>query len=208
MGYLAPLDIIQRMYETNPSAAFRIDTNGANLLHLACLNGASYDCIDYILSQTAAVSSSSRRGDDEDLATRLDADNKCALHLAVDFACICRKPDDAHVRVHLNTVYDEEQHQPIYSTSVIQRVIWAAPEMLNARDSNDGGDTPIDLVQNIKAETSTVLKDHDEYQRLDEIYKVLLRASIEYYIRRKRVWEEDGHENQKKNHSQEGSKQI
>ena len=91
MGYLAPLDIIQRMYETNPSAAFRIDTNGANLLHLACLNGASYDCIDYILSQTAAVSSSSRRGDDEDLATRLDADNKCALHLAVEFACKTRR---------------------------------------------------------------------------------------------------------------------
>ena len=148
MGNLASLDNAcgqpsvprQRMYQTNPSAAFKIYTNGANPLHIACLNGLSYGCLECIISQTKAVGSTIR-GDD--LATKLDHDKRCTLHHAVEFACMGRKPDDAHIRACLNAAYDEEQHQPSYLMSVIQGVIWGAPKMLNAQD-NDTGDTPID----------------------------------------------------------------
>jgi hypothetical protein len=66
--------------------------------------------------------------------------------------------------------------------SHIKRVIRAAPEMIHAQD-NCGSNTPMDLAQELKAETNTALEEH---QRLDEIYTALHRASIEYYMRRKR----------------------
>jgi hypothetical protein len=199
LGFLAPLDIIQRMYQTNPAAAFIIDDCGANPLHIACLNGASYDNIDYILSQeTAAPASATSRGVGHSLlATELDHDNRCALHHAVEFACLDTKPLAVYprTRVHLNTA-DEEEQEHQYSSShlrVIRRVIQAAPEMMNARDKNFEGNTPIDLVQIVKFDKANTAS-KEEYQRLDEIYKLLLRASIEYYTRTKREWEEAGYE--------------
>ena len=187
MGYLAPLDIIQRMYQINPAAAFALDSNGANALHIACLNGTSYDCIDYILSETEATEVS-RPG--EHLATKLDLDGRCALHHAVEFACVFQKDDMNTCSLSYTTDGEEQSY-----LRVIQRVIRAAPEMLHAQD-NCGSNTPMDFVQELKAETNIASEEH---QRLDEIYKVLHRASIEYYMRRKREWEENGYQ-KKKNH--------
>jgi hypothetical protein len=66
--------------------------------------------------------------------------------------------------------------------SHIKRVKRAAPQILYAQD-NCRSNTPMDLVQELEAETNTASEDH---QRLDEIYTALHRASIEYYMRRKR----------------------
>ena len=66
--------------------------------------------------------------------------------------------------------------------------------MYDAQD-NCRSNTPMDLVQELEAETNTASEEH---QRLDEIYKVLHRASIEYYMRRKREWEENGYQKRKR----------
>ena len=192
-GYLAPLDIIQSLYQITPAAAFDFDNNGANALIIACLTGASYDCIDYILSETATEVS--RPG--ENLATKLDHDGRCALHYAVEFACVNRE-DDVYT-CDLSTSTDGEQQSYL---RVIQRVLWAAPDMLNAQDKY-GGDTPIDFVQDLKAKTNSASAEH---QRLDEICKILRRASIEYYMRKKSEWEEDGYQNKIKTKSKSKSK--
>ena len=188
VGFLAPLDIIEHMYQINPAAAFETDNSGANVLHIACLNGASYDCIDYILSQEQVVGVARRQG--EDLATQLDHEGSCALHHAVEFACIGREDAVSYAasRHDLKTTTDEDEEDQQSYLSVIQRVIRAAPQMINAQ-YNDGKATPIDIVQYIKADTNTASKEY--LTRLEDIYHVLLRASIELYMTRKKAWEED-----------------
>jgi hypothetical protein len=39
IGYLAPFDIIQSVYQINPVAAFELDKDEANTLRIACLYG-------------------------------------------------------------------------------------------------------------------------------------------------------------------------
>ena len=176
MGFMAPLDIIQHLYQSNPASIFETDDYGASVLHIACINSASDTCIDYILSQTGV--------NERELATKLDRDDRCALHHAVECACFGRE-DSLHTRSYLNTT-DEEKESYL---NVIRRVIRAAPEMLNKYDNESL--TPIDMVQRIKVDTSTtVIK---EYQRLDEIYQVLQKASVAYYRERKRAWEKSGY---------------
>jgi hypothetical protein len=175
LGFMPPLDIIQQIYQTNPASIFETDDFGASVLHFACINGTSYTCIDYILSQTGV--------NERELATKLDRDKRCALHHAVEYACLGRE-DALHARSYLNTSNEERESY----LNVIRRVIRAAPEMLNQYDKEYG--TPIDMVQLIKVHTSTVSQ---EYQRLDEIYQVMRRASTTLYRKWKRVWETKGH---------------
>ena len=176
LGYMPPLDIIQQIYQINPASVFEIDDYGASVLHIACINGASYICIDYILSLKGV--------NERQLGTTLDCDKRYALHHAVEYACLGRE-DAIHARSYLNTTNEEKESY----LNVIRRVIRAAPEMLNQYDDKDSI-TPIDMVQLRKVRTSTV---SNEYKRLDEIYQVLRRASITHYRKRKRVWESKGY---------------
>ena len=180
MGFLPPLDIIQLIYQINPVSMFETDDYGANALQIACLNGASFECIDYILSRETE---SNQREDRSQLATKLNHVGECALHHAVEFACLGRE-ETLYSRAHFNTSHEGKQSY----LNVIYRVIWAAPEMMNARDKESN--TPIDLVQFMKSNTTPAWK---EYERLDEIYQLLLTSSIVYYRRRKVQWEEEGY---------------
>ena len=186
MCFLPPLDIIQLMHQINPGSIFETDVYGSNVLQIACLNGASYECIDYILSQTTAAGTdtSVRRGDDILLATKLNHDKASALHHAVEFACL-DSAESLISKAHSDSSYEGKQSY----LRVIDRVICAAPAMLNVKDKESN--TPIDLVQFMKAKTTPA---STEYERLDEIYQLLLASSVTYYRRRKRDWEEEGYE--------------
>jgi hypothetical protein len=96
---------------------------------------------------------------ERELATKLEHDKRCALHHTVEYACLGRE-DALHTRSYSNTTNGEKESY----LNVIRRVIRAAPEMLNEYDEEFN--TPIDMLQLIKVDTSTVSK---EYERLDEI---------------------------------------
>jgi len=73
--YSAPLDIIGRLIEDDPTLPMKHDDYGLTVLHLGCLNGARANVIQFLLMRYAH------------LARELDYDGRCPLHHAVEFAC-------------------------------------------------------------------------------------------------------------------------
>ena len=75
LGNNAPIDVIQDMISIDPSLAKSKDMFGASVLHIACLNGTSYELILLILGQYG------------ELVRDLDFDKRAPLHHAVEYAC-------------------------------------------------------------------------------------------------------------------------
>jgi hypothetical protein len=76
MGFNAPIDVVRDILKIDPSLARVKDTFESTVLHVACLNGASIDCIELFVSQYP------------DLVIELDCDKRCPLHHAVEFASL------------------------------------------------------------------------------------------------------------------------
>jgi hypothetical protein len=72
----APRHILDKIIEIDPSQLHRPDSFGATPLHIACLNGANPDYIQYLVDR------------DSDLVSAKDIDRRVPLHHAVE--CICR----------------------------------------------------------------------------------------------------------------------
>ncbi len=104
--------------------------------------------------------------DNMQLASGLDHDHRCPLHHAVEYAC-CSATGDGDFYI-----------------DVLQSLCLAAPDMVHAQDKV--GVTPIDLVQDAKADTEA---DSLMFQKLDIVYKVLSVTSIYVYRTNKREWE-------------------
>ncbi len=76
LGYHAPLDIIELIITIDPDQLIAVDIFGANALHIACLNGAPFKTITYILKKCSVLASSR------------DKDDRVPLHHVTE--CICR----------------------------------------------------------------------------------------------------------------------
>jgi hypothetical protein len=105
LGFEAPLDIIKNILTKDPSQADATDFYGATPLHVACLNGASLEAVEFLL------------GNYNHLATTMDKDNRVPLHHAVE--CLCRneieysegtKVIEALTRVDPNAIYAADKH--------------------------------------------------------------------------------------------------
>ena len=105
LGFEAPLDIIKSILTLDPNQSDATDFFGANPLHVACLNGASLEAVQYLL------------GNYRHLASRRDKDFRVPLHHAVE--CLCRdeidftegtKVVDALIEVHPDSIYASDKH--------------------------------------------------------------------------------------------------
>mmetsp|Transcript_19798 Transcript_19798/g.23645 ORF Transcript_19798/g.23645 Transcript_19798/m.23645 type:complete len:326 (-) Transcript_19798:148-1125(-) len=123
LGFHAPIDIVIKMLEIDPNSSLKYDMFHAVPLHVACLNGANLDVVNYLLDH-----------DDNTSAHCADSDKRVALHHAVEYACKA-------------ATEDERENDGI---DVIKSLTSAAPTMLKRSDIQ--GDTPIDLCQMVKYE--------------------------------------------------------
>jgi hypothetical protein len=169
LGCEAPIDIIKAMVEIDPSLPGRCDKYGASAIHIGCLNGSSIDSLSYLLSQN------------RELARQVDADNRCALHHVVEFACcnISGKRYDICDGVGTRKKHDD------FSLELLRKVFETAPEMIHALD--DFGGTPIDLIQLVKIGIEST--DSEEYKRHDRLYQLLKELSVTEYRAKKQLWE-------------------
>lgn len=101
------------------------------------------------------------------LARELDCDRRSPLHHAVECACC----------------YAFEIDSPSY-IEVVKNLCYYAPDMVHAQDVN--GHTPIDMVQDVKADTTT---ESVKFQRLELLYQVLRLTSIYVYKSNQGLWE-------------------
>lgn len=107
LGFEAPLDIIKSIFQLDPSQISATDFFGATPLHVACLNAASLDAIEYLLVAS-----------NNSLAKIRDKDHRIPLHHAVE--CLCR-----------NEIGFTE------GTEVIEMLIEADPDAIHAADKHD-----------------------------------------------------------------------
>jgi len=187
VAYNAPLDIIERIHQVDPSLVSRSDDYGATALHVGCLNGTSLEAVKFVMRSK------------KDLVTELDFDKRSALHHAVE--CACSKIDDS-----LEDSSDEatdvksngKSSNKDYSfvgplLDVINEICRAAPKMVHVQDSNSG--TPLDLVQIAKAKQKP---ESEEYAQLDRIYRLLSCTSVHIYLQKKKKWEMEGVERRRR----------
>jgi hypothetical protein len=173
MGAAAPLDIIRLMVDIDQNMLSMSDENNATPLHLGCLNGASFECIDYLLSFDYA------------LARMIDVDMRSPLHHAVEYAIYDGIPA---MCARKSLLRRQNRHPPSTYMDIIQRLCHAAPDMIYVQDADNK--TPIDLIQQVKVKKS---ERSTEYQMLDEIYQYLTYTSIQVYKENKRVWESEAY---------------
>lgn len=76
LGYHSPIDIVVKLLDIDPKSSLKYDMFQAVPLHVACLNGADLEVVNYLLDH-----------DDNASAHCADSDKRVALHHAVEYAC-------------------------------------------------------------------------------------------------------------------------
>jgi hypothetical protein len=87
LSYDAPLAVIQDLVSICPNLATAKDEYGATPLHLACLNGASFDCIMFMAQNY------------DESVRELDHDLRAPLHHAVEHASQPGQKDTSYTQV-------------------------------------------------------------------------------------------------------------
>jgi len=176
LGFHAPPELIQRLLVINPRLSMTYDTYGAIPLHLACLNGSSVEAINILLNHDEGTS-----------AYVKDGNQRVPLHHAVEFACRPRDDYGADDES-MEEQFDMEDMQVIVS------ICNKAPGTVHAPDVH--GDTPVDIVQIVKAGLKGGDESDKAYARCERIYQVLRETSVQVYRQSKVEWEK----HQKKTH--------
>jgi len=127
LGYHAPLDIVAEILKINPNSSMERDMFNAVPLHVACLNGVSFNVVKHLMNH-----------DDNTSALLGDNGNRLPLHHAVEYAIQMRDDQD-----------DEDN-----AIAVIKLLCSAAPEVVRMRDIS--GESPIDLAQMVKVQAVDV----------------------------------------------------
>jgi len=174
----APLMIIDRILEVNPSCTMEADNFGAIALHLACLNGAPADIIKLIIAHDKGVS-----------VTMRDDDLRVPLHHAVEFAARLdlRESDSS---MPSSSLYSSSKSSVYSSPSsfhedleVIQGLCDVAPETVHFTNKNN--DTPMDILHVIRGMVET----EEQHLRIESVYAIMKEASIRVYKRNRLAWE-------------------
>jgi len=177
LGFHTPIDIVIKMLEIDPKASLKWDMFHAVPLHVACLNGADLEVVNYLLDH-----------DDNTSAHCADNDKRVALHHAVEYACKAELDEDGN----------EIENDGI---DVIKSLTSAAPSMIKTNDIH--GDTPIDLCQMVKYEIGD--ESLASYKQAEKVYKVLREANIRLYRRQKKHWERKKEKDTRTRKSQDSS---
>lgn len=194
-----PVDIIKRLLEIEPSLSLKVDEFGMVPLHMACRCGASFEVINTLLEHDNGAS-----------LHFLDVHRKSPLHYSIAYVCHPLELDESlcsYAQSSQGSTSSFSRLQPSRRTrsglsdatelsmlpeefkdqlQVIHKLISIAPQLVICSDRN--GDTPIDILQDCKA-------DHlkgPKWERADIVCEVLREVSIQFYKERKRIWENIG----------------
>jgi hypothetical protein len=186
-----PPDIIAALLDIEPTHSLQTDHCGMVPLHYACFKGVSSDVSLMILQH-----------DNGAAARALDRGGNCPLHLLIENICdpkACRKIGDSgdnsnpsnhnsNSRPASSLLSRSEKTTLSNSTSMsmnpttfndrlrlVHGLCNTAPEMV--RFTNRQGWTPIDVLQEIKAEYST----GPRWERADIVYQILRTVNIQLY---------------------------
>lgn len=198
IGCNAPYEIIKYIYDLYPNAAAQPDDYGSLPLHIGCLNGCQPNVVELMLSQEHRK---------VQIASHLDMNKFCPLHYAVDFICSVIRNDiipsmesqgtDSASDPRSNTfpslwlqINDDIYYDRVVCNAVkiVEVLCECAPECVTIYNCDN--ETPIDILQSKKL----LVTDEENYQILDQLYKLMKQCAIECYKKQKAEWEDEEYE--------------
>ncbi len=200
-----PPDVVKTLLSIEPLHSLKVDNFGMLPIHIACMTGASARAIKLILDH-----------DDGACAQAIDVMHRAPLHYAIDFMCepganVCRVPavtDSMDTSISMQSMnMSEDDREPSIQASrrsadsslsmtqerfmdqmqVVRYLLDASPEIVLFADSR--GNTPIDILQDCKAENIRCPK----WERADICCEVLRRVAVREYRDQKLVSEMQGY---------------
>ena len=211
----APLQIIVLILEIKPSLSKHRDNSGMLPLHMACQCGASAEVISLLLQHdkctTASAFDSKKKTplhySAKYLCDPIDLELSSlgsSVPLSIATGGSTRKTMNTKSRIYsvsprsatrVNSVQRSDTTENDMSMSkdefhdqlqTIQTLMSAAPHVLFCVDANR--DTPIDIIQECKAEHSEGAK----WERADIVCEVMREVCIQLYREQKKIWETCG----------------
>ncbi len=201
-----PSDVVKTLLNIEPLHSLKVDNFGMLPIHIACMTGASARAIKLILDHDGGA-----------CAQAIDVMHRAPLHYAIDFMCEpganqCRVPavtdsNDESLSTQSMNMSDDEREHPIKVSrrpddgstlsmsqdrfmdqmQVVRYLLDASPEIVLFADSR--GNTPIDILQDCKAENAQCPK----WERADICCEVLRRVAVREYRDQKLVSEMQGY---------------
>lgn len=194
-----PADIIETMLKIESINSLKVDRLGMLPLHLACMNGASHECVRLVLENDGGA-----------CAQAIDNMKKAPLHYVVEYisdpigsprvdgkiledgspmsisndapssSSIKSKPSAGNSNSSTMTMTQDKFHEQL---AVLQMLLLASPDIVMYSDA--GGRTPIDILQDCKAES----KRGSRWERADICCDILRKVAIREYRDQKLVYE-------------------
>lgn len=201
-----PVDIVKTLLEIEPALSLKVDRCGMIPLHMACRCGASFAVIKTLLEHDKGAS-----------AQVVDLQKKSPLHYSAKYICeplelersVCsnrissigsgstwlerthRLSSGKHSNKNMSGLSDStvmsmapEEFQD--QLQAIQELVSVEPEIVMCADIN--GDTPIDILQDCKADHPKGPK----WERADIVCEILRAVSLQVYREHKSKCEKRG----------------
>jgi len=197
-----PSEIIETMLKIESINSLKVDNLGMLPLHLACINGASLECVRLVLENDGGA-----------CAQAIDNMKKAPLHYAMEYVCdpsgnafsaddyledaspmsmsngtrsssLKEKPPGAGAGNNSNssimTMTQDKFHEQL---EVLQMLLMASPDIVMYSDAT--GRTPIDILQDCKADS----KKGSRWERADICCDILRKVAVREYREQKLVYE-------------------
>jgi hypothetical protein len=196
-----PSDIIETMLKIESINSLKVDNLGMLPLHLACINGASQECVKLVLENDGGA-----------CAQAIDNMKKAPLHYAMEYICdpsgnafsADEYLEDASPMSISNgtppssllkgkrpsagnnsnsstmTMTQDKFHEQL---GVLQMLLLASPDIVMYSDAT--GRTPIDILQDCKADS----KRGSRWERADICCDILRKVAVREYREQKLVYE-------------------
>lgn len=196
-----PSDIIETILKIESINSLKVDNLGMLPLHLACINGASQECVRLVLENDGGA-----------CAQAIDNMKKAPLHYAAEYICdptgnafadeiledaspmsisndtpsssMKEKTPTSSAGNNSNsstmTMTQDKFHEQL---GVLQMLLIASPDIVMYSDAS--GRTPIDILQDCKAES----KRGSRWERADICCDILRKVAVKEYREQKLVYE-------------------
>jgi len=179
----APANVVEAILNVVPESTGIVDVYGATPLHLACLNGTTYEIVSLILSH-----------DNGSSARILDHENYTALHHAVEYACMMIKSryineTDYGSYEDMSSLESIEEELDEYK-KIVEILCQKVPEQVHVLNK-DNDDAPLDIPNVVLYKIGNNLPVKGR-ERMRDMHRILKTTSIAEYQRKKKQWERNG----------------
>lgn len=193
----APIDIIVTILNINPLLSLKPDHAGVLPIHIACNRGISSDVLEFLIAHDHGASARALENSGnspmhnlvENICGKTLYQDECDASSMTNSASygeqdVVMQPCSAGSSRSCNSEMSISQESFDQCLRSLEFLCASSPEMV--RCPNKSGNTPVDIVQDIKFECISL---SSKWERADIVYHVLRNVNIRLYLEEKKLYE-------------------